>query len=100
MSAAPVGRDLRSSCRWTSPRRSRVVQRQGKRHLPDAPSGLTRLDRLLPALEGLSGAKLRVWSQAAAPAGTMGVQVLAGPTPAWTAWLNGTRDSGRLETPE
>ncbi len=68
--------------------------------MPDAPSGLTRLDRLLPALEGLSGAKLRVWSQAAAPAGTMGVQVLAGPTPAWTAWLNGTRDSGRLETPE
>ena len=68
--------------------------------MPDAPSGLTRLDRLLPALERLSGATLRVWSQAEARTPEQGVHVLAGPTPAWTVWLNGTRDSGTLETPE
>ncbi len=72
--------------------------------MSDAPSGLTRLDRLLPALERLSGAALRVWSQAdAATAQGVregGIHVLAGSTPAWTAWLNGTRDSGTLETPD
>ncbi len=66
--------------------------------MPDAPGGLSRLDRLLPALELVCGATLRVWRHDGRK-----VQALAGPAPAGTpAWtppipLNG---GGPVETPD
>ena len=66
--------------------------------MPDAPGGLSRLDRLLPALELVCGATLRVWRHDGRK-----VQALAGPAPAGTpAWtppipLNG---GGPVATPD
>ncbi len=65
--------------------------------MPDAPGGLTRLERLLPALERLTGARLRLWrfdGQAARPLG--GEEPAAG----WTPPLNGHEAGRRLTTPE
>jgi len=66
--------------------------------LPDAASGLTRLDRVLPALERVSGARLRLWRRDG-----RGVRPLAG-VPAgassWTPALEGERPGGPLETPD
>jgi phosphoserine phosphatase RsbU/P len=63
--------------------------------LPDAPGGLTRLDRMLPALEQVSGARLRVWRVA----GREG-KALAGAAVAWSPPLNGREHGGPLDTPE
>jgi phosphoserine phosphatase RsbU/P len=65
--------------------------------VPDAPGGLTGLERLLPALERLTGARLRLWrfdGQAARPLG--GEDAAAD----WTPPLNGHEAGRRLTTPE
>ncbi|HXQ28735.1 MAG TPA: GAF domain-containing SpoIIE family protein phosphatase [Gemmatimonadales bacterium] len=61
--------------------------------MSDAPGGLTRVEQLRLALEQMCGARLRIWREEAGA-----VRVVAGGAPAWTAWTEGTRDGGRLET--
>ncbi|MGH7547917.1 MAG: PP2C family protein-serine/threonine phosphatase [Gemmatimonadales bacterium] len=65
--------------------------------MPDAPGGLTRLDRLLPALEQLAGARLRLWRVEGRVA-----QALAGEgdPSQWTPPLNGHDAGRRLDTPD
>lgn len=55
--------------------------------------GLTKLERLLPALEQLAGAALRVWRTDGAA-----VRLLAGAPVSWAPALGET--AGRLETPD
>jgi phosphoserine phosphatase RsbU/P len=63
--------------------------------LPDAPGGLTRLDRLLPALEQLSGARLRVWRFDGRH-----VRPLAGEaSDGWSPTLDGHTGGRRIDTP-
>jgi sigma-B regulation protein RsbU (phosphoserine phosphatase) len=67
--------------------------------VPDAPGGLTgeRLERLLPALERLAGARLRVWEKV----GDTVRRVGAGADPAtWAPSLDGQEDGHRIATPE
>jgi sigma-B regulation protein RsbU (phosphoserine phosphatase) len=81
--------------------------------VPDAPSGLTRgaLERLVPALERLAGARIRLWRvdgrgvrPLTADAEPAGATPTPAPTPAsapsWTPALNGHDTGRRLETPE
>ena len=63
--------------------------------MPDATGGVSHLERLLPALERLCGARLRVWRQ-----GPDGPRVVAGTAPAWRAGLGSASESVRLETPD
>jgi len=67
--------------------------------VPDAPGGLTgeRLERLLPALERLAGARLRVWQEVGDTVRRLG----AGADPAtWTPPIDGQEDGHRVATPE
>jgi len=67
--------------------------------VPDASGGLTgeRLERLLPALERLAGARLRVWQAV----GDTVQRVGAGADPGtWTPPLDGAQDGHRIATPE
>src|SRR5438034_4092423 len=86
--------------RHSSPRGRRGLQRERQRHLPDAPGGVTRLERLLPVLAALSGTTLRLW-RAKTPGGRL-VPVVGGlgegrEAPRWTPTPNG---GGRLDTPD
>src|SRR5207247_2496638 len=83
----------------------RRLQREGKLGVPDAPGRMTedaiaggRLERLVPALERLTGARLRVWrfdGQAVRP-------LAPDPeiSPTWTPPLNGQDAGRRLDTPQ
>jgi sigma-B regulation protein RsbU (phosphoserine phosphatase) len=67
--------------------------------VPDAPGGLSgeRLERLLPALERLAGARLRVWQGVADTVRPLG----AGADPGtWTPPLDGAKGGHRIATPE
>ncbi len=67
--------------------------------MPDAPGGLIgeRLERLLPALERLAGARLRVWQKVGDTVRRLG----AGTDPAtWTPPLDGREGGHRIATPE
>ena len=57
--------------------------------MPDAPGGVTRLDRLLPVLERLAGGRVRVWRVKGGGGGR--ARLLAGPgeTPSWSPPLDG-----------
>src|SRR5581483_5338502 len=79
----------------------RGVQRAGEFGVPDAAGGVTggRLERLLPALERLAGAALRVWR-----CDGTGVRPLAGAGAwrpgAWAPALDGPAAGRSVETPE
>ena len=62
--------------------------------MPDAPGGLTPLERLLPALETLSGARLRVWRRDGAQ-----VRLIGGPRASWIPAPNG-EGGGPVDTPD
>jgi sigma-B regulation protein RsbU (phosphoserine phosphatase) len=67
--------------------------------VPDASGGLTgeRLERLLPALERLAGARLRVWHVVGDTARRVGGGVDPG---TWTPPLDGAEGGHRITTPE
>src|SRR6058998_656789 len=93
----PGARGRARAVRAAPSRRSRRLQRRGERNLPDAASGLSHLERTLPALERLSGARLRVWRR------ERGIATLvAGALVDWTlaAEPDGGRAGGHVETPE
>ncbi|HUK20151.1 MAG TPA: GAF domain-containing SpoIIE family protein phosphatase [Gemmatimonadales bacterium] len=64
--------------------------------MPDVAGGVTRLERMLPALEAASGAVLRVWRQEGRH-----LRPLVGSAPGWVPRLNGTEPQGSMvETPD
>jgi len=63
----------------------------------DPPGGLTRVERLLPVLERLAGARLRVWR--VDPAGTRALTG-AGEGSGWIPPLDGSEAGRRVDTPE
>lgn len=65
--------------------------------MPDAPGGVTRLDRLLPALERLAGGRVRVWR---VEGGRARPVAGVGAPPAWTPPLDGDRAGRRWDTPD
>jgi phosphoserine phosphatase RsbU/P len=65
--------------------------------VPDAPGGVTRVDRLLPVLARLAGVRLRVWR---VDPGGVHFAAGAGEPPPWTPPLDGADTGRRLDTPE
>ena len=65
--------------------------------MPDAPGGVTRVERLLPVLARLAGAQLRVWRVEAG-----GVRLAAGAAEplAWAPPLDGGDAARQLDTPD
>ncbi len=70
--------------------------------MPDAPSGLSRLERLLPALERLAGARVRMWRLDGGGAGAPAwVRALAGGNGAEAGGGGGGGGGGRrVDTPD
>ncbi|PYO40882.1 MAG: hypothetical protein DMD33_15960 [Gemmatimonadetes bacterium] len=65
--------------------------------MPDTPGGVTRLERLLPALERLAGSRVRVWRVEGGRARSVAG---AGEPPAWSPPLDGDVAGRRWDTPE
>src|SRR5207244_11856493 len=57
---APRARGRSRPVRAAEPRGPRRLQQERELGVPDAPGGLTRVERLLPVLERLAGARLRL----------------------------------------
>jgi phosphoserine phosphatase RsbU/P len=70
--------------------------------VPDAPGGVTRLDRLLPVLERLAGGRVRVWRVEGGGGRRARLLAGAGEAPTWSTPppLDGDRTGRRWDSPD